>query len=168
MASDAYLNALKEIPKEIQDDVIRSINIADEIYKVLQKQGKTSADLARKMKKSESEISRWMAGLHNFTFKTVEKIEEALGEKLIYTKSFAESQAKEERDQLKRTIAALRKKIRDVKQEKDLTTGFDTLLVFSCSSKPTNLENNLVCKTGEFMPDSIDNIRLQPNSAAKT
>ncbi len=53
MASDAYLNALKEIPKEIQDDVIRSIDIADEVYKVLQKQGKTSADLARKPEKPE-------------------------------------------------------------------------------------------------------------------
>ncbi len=85
MESEAYLKAISEIPKDIQDDVIGSINIANEIQRALDKKGYSHADLARKMGKSESEISKWLTGLHNFTFKTVRKIERVLDTKLIMT-----------------------------------------------------------------------------------
>ncbi|GEM_PF-967777 len=87
MASKAYLKILEEIPKEIQNDVFGSIDIANEIYAVLKLKGMAPADLARLMGKSESEISKWLTGLHNFTFKTVRKIGNALETDLIVSKS---------------------------------------------------------------------------------
>lgn len=40
-------------------------------------------DLAKALGKNESEISKWLSGSHNFTLKTIAKIEEILGDKLL-------------------------------------------------------------------------------------
>jgi transcriptional regulator with XRE-family HTH domain len=40
-------------------------------------------ELAKALGKNESEISKWMSGSHNFTLKTVARIEEILGDKLL-------------------------------------------------------------------------------------
>ena len=87
MASKAYLNALKEIPKDIQNDVIGSLDIANEIHLVLEQKNLCAADLAKMLNKSESEISKWLTGLHNFTYKTLRKISDALEVDLLVTNS---------------------------------------------------------------------------------
>ncbi|MBN7810805.1 helix-turn-helix transcriptional regulator [Algoriphagus sp. H41] len=72
---------------QVSDDVKRyvdhSFDIVNRIYDLLEKQGKTQRDLANLMGKKESEISKWMQGSHNFTLKSIAKIESVLGEKLI-------------------------------------------------------------------------------------
>ncbi len=55
----------------------------DRIHEILVAQGKEQKDLAVLLGKSESEISKWMTGTHNFTIKTLSKIESILGEKII-------------------------------------------------------------------------------------
>ena len=40
-------------------------------------------NIAQKLHKRESEISKWLTGRHNFTMQTIAKIETALGSKLI-------------------------------------------------------------------------------------
>ncbi len=87
MASDAYKKALKEIPEHIQKDVVESINIANEIYECLQRKGMSASDLAHSMNKAESEISKWLSGQHNFTLKTVRKIEDAIDCDILVTAS---------------------------------------------------------------------------------
>jgi transcriptional regulator with XRE-family HTH domain len=42
--------------------------------------------LARALGKSESEISKWLTGLHNLELRTIYKIEIALGEDVIEVK----------------------------------------------------------------------------------
>src|SRR5665648_729944 len=49
-------------------------------------------DLAKALGKNESEISKWLSGSHNFTFKTVAKIEDVLGAKLLQVVSNDEIQ----------------------------------------------------------------------------
>ncbi|GEM_PF-4974526 len=44
---------------------------------------KEQKDLARLLVKGESEISKCMTGTHNFTIKTLSKIEAILGERLF-------------------------------------------------------------------------------------
>jgi transcriptional regulator with XRE-family HTH domain len=110
MASEAYLNALNSIPKDIQKEVLSSINIASEIHFALKEKGMCSADLARLMGKSESEISKWLTGLHNFTFKTINKIELALDVDIILTKS-------DRVQEYENKIIELNKKISDLKDE---------------------------------------------------
>jgi len=87
MASEAYKRMMKRIPKEIQQQVEFNLDIADEIYNTLVQKGLKAADLARLMGKSESEVSKWMTGTHNFSMKTIQKIGLALGTELIMTKS---------------------------------------------------------------------------------
>lgn len=58
----------------------KTFAIVEQIDIVLKKQNKTQKDLADLLGKRESEISKWMRGTHNFTQKTIAKIEAVLGE----------------------------------------------------------------------------------------
>lgn len=73
----------KKISKDIDNYVKLSFDIVDRIHEILVKQGKEQKDLAQLLDKSESEISKWMSGTHNFTLKTIAKIETVLGEAII-------------------------------------------------------------------------------------
>ena len=55
------------------------------INQLLQDKGYTQKDLADKMNKKPSEISKWLKGNHNLTLKTLAKLEAELGEPIIYT-----------------------------------------------------------------------------------
>jgi ribosome-binding protein aMBF1 (putative translation factor) len=72
-----------KISKEIDVFVKQSFDIVDRIHEILVAQGKEQKELATLLGKSESEISKWMTGTHNFTIKTLSKIESILGEKII-------------------------------------------------------------------------------------
>ena len=60
-----------------------SFEIVDRIHSILTIKGMKQKDLAICLGKSESEISKWMRGTHNFTIDTLVSIEEALGEPII-------------------------------------------------------------------------------------
>ena len=61
----------------------RSFDIVDRIYEILQLKNLDQKDLALLLGKKESEISKWMSGTHNFTLKTLAKIEGVLGAPII-------------------------------------------------------------------------------------
>ena len=73
---------------QVSDDVNRfvdhSFEVVNKIHSILENQGKTQKDLSVLLGKSESEISKWMRGTHNFTLKSIAKIEAVLGEKILY------------------------------------------------------------------------------------
>lgn len=73
----------KKISLEEKILLDKNFAIMEQIDAVLIKQGKTQKDLAESLDKNESEISKWMRGSHNFTLKTIAKIEAALGESII-------------------------------------------------------------------------------------
>jgi len=85
-----------KISDEVKRFVDHSFEIINKIYEILEKQGKTQRDLANLMGKKESEISKWMQGTHNFTLKSIAKIESVLGEKLIVSLKQDEILVKEE------------------------------------------------------------------------
>lgn len=72
-----------QVSDEVKRYVDHSFDIVNRIYDLLEKQGRTQRDLANIMGKKESEISKWMQGTHNFTLKSIAKIESVLGEKLV-------------------------------------------------------------------------------------
>lgn len=74
-----------KVSDEVKRFVDHSFDIVNKIYEILEKQGKSQRDLANLLGKKESEISKWMQGTHNFTLKSIAKIESVLGEKLIVT-----------------------------------------------------------------------------------
>jgi len=70
----------KKIPLDVKILMDKTFAIVEQIDIVLKKQNKTQKDLADLLGKRESEISKWMRGTHNFTQKTIAKIEAVLGE----------------------------------------------------------------------------------------
>jgi transcriptional regulator with XRE-family HTH domain len=76
---DAFDDVLARTPETVKRQVSKNLAIAVRIANVLKEQGKTQRDLARLLGKSESEISRWLTGLHNLELKTIYKIEDVLG-----------------------------------------------------------------------------------------
>lgn len=169
MASKAYLEALKKIPKDIQNDVIGSINIANEIYLVLNQQGKSPADLARMLKKSESEISKWLTGLHNFTFKTVRNIESVLNEKIVVTNSSKVQAYEEKLQEANRKIELLNKKMNRLAKVDKLEVGFSEFLNFSCSSSlmvNASAEDDNRFLASFVINGIMDNIKIKPETAS--
>jgi transcriptional regulator with XRE-family HTH domain len=70
-------------PKETDQFVSRMLDIAERIQAILSAKNMTQRDLANLMGKSESEISKWLTGLHNLEMKTITKIETVLGEEIV-------------------------------------------------------------------------------------
>lgn len=88
-AKNSIRERAKRVAPEIKLMVTRSREIATNILSVLEKQGKSQKDLADALNKKESEISRWLQGTHNFTIKTISKIETVLGESILMTSDCA-------------------------------------------------------------------------------
>ena len=69
---------------EIAKLVEKNLAIANKLHEMLDERGLKAADLARMLKKTPSEISKWLTGTYNFTTKTISEIEIILGEDIIY------------------------------------------------------------------------------------
>jgi transcriptional regulator with XRE-family HTH domain len=73
----------RSIPKGIDIFVTRSFDIVDRIHEILRMKNLSQKDLATLLDKKESEVSKWMSGTHNFTLKTLIRIEDILGFPII-------------------------------------------------------------------------------------
>lgn len=73
----------KKIPQDVKIFVDLAFKLADQIDFILKKQGKTQRDLAKALGKSESEISKWLTGEHNFTLRSIAKIQAVLKEPIF-------------------------------------------------------------------------------------
>lgn len=65
--------------------VDKSMQLAGLIAAAMQRKGMTQKALADQLGKKESEVSRWLSGLHNFTLKSLTRLEAVLGEDLVLT-----------------------------------------------------------------------------------
>ncbi|MEZ4942834.1 MAG: helix-turn-helix transcriptional regulator [Saprospiraceae bacterium] len=74
---------LEETPAETRQFVKRYGELVVRIYELLQEKGWTQKDLAEKLGKSPSEISKWLSGEHNLTLRSLAKLEVELGADLI-------------------------------------------------------------------------------------
>jgi len=83
--SKLFDHALAQVPDDVKRFIDNSMEIANEIHAILEKQGKTQKDLALLLGKNESEVSKWLTGRHNFTLKSLSKIEAVLNEKIVTT-----------------------------------------------------------------------------------
>lgn len=72
---------------EIERFIVKNLAITEKVRLTLEEKGWKSQDLARVLKKSPSEVSKWLSGTHNLTLKSITKMETALGIDLIYTES---------------------------------------------------------------------------------
>ena len=92
--------------KNIIDEILDSIpsyekranrisnDIAAQIYKYMKECNINQRQLAEKLGKKESEISKWLNGNHNFTIETIAKIEDIFGKNILTVPVFAEEDLK--------------------------------------------------------------------------
>ena len=71
------------VSPEMKMQMEMSVAIANRIYEILDAKGMTQKDLARRLGKTETEVSRWLSGTHNLTLATICKISTALGEDVV-------------------------------------------------------------------------------------
>lgn len=83
---------LDKTPEHEKIFVSRSLEIANQIIIVLEQKALLQKELADKLEKQESEISRWLSGFHNFTIKSIAKLEAVLGERIITTPNQARTE----------------------------------------------------------------------------
>lgn len=70
-------------PKEVKLMIDHSFAIVDRIDEIMRKKNISQRQLAEMLGKKESEVSKWMRGTHNFTIKTIAKLEAVLGEPIF-------------------------------------------------------------------------------------
>ena len=78
-----FRECLSQVSDKTRAEFNLSFEIADRIDAVLKHKGMSQKDLASKMGKRESEISKWLTGRHNFTTNTLADISLALNEQII-------------------------------------------------------------------------------------
>ena len=82
-STNVYLEAIRNVPLEIQKETSFSFAVSNKIHALLTDKGMTQKELAKKMGKTEAEVSVWLSGQHNFILRTLAKISVVLGEDLI-------------------------------------------------------------------------------------
>lgn len=83
-ANELFNDCISEIPSDVKKQVDMSFALSDKIDALLKSKGISQSDLATRMRKRKSEVSKWLCGTHNFTLSTIAKISEALGCDLIH------------------------------------------------------------------------------------
>lgn len=73
-----------DTPADVKIFVRKHSDIVVRIYQLLRQKGWTQKDLAEKLDKTQSEISKWLKGEHNFTLKSIAKLEAELDAEIIY------------------------------------------------------------------------------------
>jgi transcriptional regulator with XRE-family HTH domain len=84
---------VERLRAKIQPDnrvfVRKNLEISDQISDLLDEKGWTQKDLAQRLGKSESEVSKLLSGLHNLTLRSLAKIEAVLESEVIVTPKVA-------------------------------------------------------------------------------
>ena len=62
-----------------------NIDITMQVVKLLKEMNWSQKTLAKKMGKSEAELSKWLSGAHNLTLKSIAKIQVAIGRDIVTT-----------------------------------------------------------------------------------
>jgi transcriptional regulator with XRE-family HTH domain len=84
--------------------VDKSMQLSGLIWEAMQRKKLTQCGLADLLGKKESEVSRWLSGLHNFTLKTLTRIEAVLEEDLVLVFRDAQEQDQKAASAIQRTI----------------------------------------------------------------
>lgn len=88
MKKNRVLERIRKYRSEYVDIFVDyTFDLSHRIQFLLECNSMEQKDLAKALGKSESEISKWLSGSHNFTLKTIAKIEAVLGDKLLEVKA---------------------------------------------------------------------------------
>jgi ribosome-binding protein aMBF1 (putative translation factor) len=83
MRSTVLQRILDKTPKDVEIFVDKYADLVLRINQILQEKGYSQKSLADKLEKRPSEIHKWLSGDHNFTLRSIAKLEAELGEILL-------------------------------------------------------------------------------------
>lgn len=83
MRSPTADRLLKNTPKDVKIFVDWYADLVVRINQILRENDTTKKELAAKLDKKPSEISKWLNGEHNFTLRSLAKLSAELGEPLL-------------------------------------------------------------------------------------
>ena len=69
---------ITQVPSDTKKQYDYSFDLSDRIDEQMKAQGISRRELARRMGKRPSEVTRWISGQHNFTLATIAKLSVAL------------------------------------------------------------------------------------------
>lgn len=101
MRSKIAERILKKTPEETKIFIDLYGDIVVRVNHLLKEKGYSQKKLADKLGKRPSEVNKWLAGEHNFTLKSLAKLEAELGEPIICVPNnsdFRTSRKKEEEE----------------------------------------------------------------------
>lgn len=84
MKSKIAQRIIDETPEDVKIFVKKYGDIVVRVHQLLREKGITQKVLAERLEKTPSEISKWLGGDHNFTLRSLAKLEAELGCEIIY------------------------------------------------------------------------------------
>jgi len=87
--NDAAERLRQRIKPENRQFVAKNLAITEQILFLLKERDWSQKEFANRLGKHESEVSRWLSGLHNLTLESIVKMEVALGTDIIIAFSMA-------------------------------------------------------------------------------
>lgn len=90
MKKNLISDAFNKVPKENKQFVSKNLDISQQIFAILEEKGWKPIDLAKRLGKHKSDVSRMLSGLQNLTLKTITKLEAILETDIILTPMKAE------------------------------------------------------------------------------
>ena len=78
-----FRQVVDETPQELKTQLRFSDSIAEKLDCLLKERGMSQRDFAKRVGKTEAEVSRWLGGTHNFTLRTLAKISTVLNTDII-------------------------------------------------------------------------------------
>lgn len=87
MISEVAKRMMEKMPEETRIFADKYADLVVRINQILREKGYNQKSLAQKLDKQPSEIHKWLNGDHNFTLKSICKLEAELGEPLLIVAS---------------------------------------------------------------------------------
>lgn len=84
--STTFAQMTAAVPPEIRQEIDLEFAVSNRIEELMKKYGFTKLQLAQKLGKRPSEITKWLSGQHNFTLRTIAQLSAFFGEPLVLTK----------------------------------------------------------------------------------
>ena len=86
---------IDETPKDVEIFVRWYADLTVRINRILKEKAISQKDLAISLGKNPSEINKWLKGEHNFTLRSLAKLQAELGEELIQVSTYSQKSFKE-------------------------------------------------------------------------
>lgn len=85
MAGKAFETLASKITSHDRRFIRKALDISEQVHEILDMKSMSQKAFAQLLGKKESEVSKWLSGIHNLTIDSITKMEDVLGCDIIAT-----------------------------------------------------------------------------------